>query len=178
MNFHHIPLDHLKVCPLNMRHGRRKPKVDDLVPSIRQRGILQPLLVKPSSNADHYEIYAGRRRFFAMKEIAKAEEAMPMLPCLILEGSTDADIVEASILENTARLAPDEMEQYEAFQALANKGRSVDEIADTFGVTTLMVKRRLALASLLPEIREAYTQDKIDAQTGVCWSGQDTCLRK
>ncbi|MEO1168743.1 MAG: ParB/RepB/Spo0J family partition protein [Pseudomonadota bacterium] len=165
MQLNHIPLDHLKVSPLNMRHSRRKPKVDDILPSIRQRGIIQPLLVKPNGKPDHYDIYAGRRRFFAMKAIAKEGDSNPVLPCLVLDKNDDADAVEASILENTARLEPDDMEQYEAFKRLADKGRSVAEIADTFGVTELMVKRRLALANLLPAIRKAYASEDIDGRT-------------
>lgn len=164
MQLHHIPLDHLKISPLNMRHSRRKPKVDDILPSIRQRGIIQPLLVKPNGKPDHYDIYAGRRRFFAMKTIAKEAENNPVLPCLILDRNEDVDAAEASLLEN-ARLAPDEMEQFTAFKKLADKGRNVDEIADTFGVTELTVKRRLALANLLPAIRKAYGDEQIDGRT-------------
>ncbi|QLC24908.1 ParB/RepB/Spo0J family partition protein [Parasphingopyxis algicola] len=165
MQLNHIPLDHLKVSPLNMRHSRKKPDVSDILPSIRQRGIIQPLLVKPNGKPDRYDIYAGRRRFFAMKAIAREGDSNPVLPCLILDKNDDADAVEASILENTARLEPDEMEQYEAFKRLADKGRGVAEIADTFGVTELMVKRRLALANLLPALRKAYAKEEIDGRT-------------
>lgn len=165
MQLHHIPLDHLKISPLNMRHSRRKPKVDDILPSIRARGIIQPLLVKPNGKADHYDIYAGRRRFFAMKSIAKDAGSNPVLPCLVLDHNEDVDAVEASILENSARVAPDEMEQYTAFKKLADKGRDVTGIAETFGVTELTVKRRLALANLLPVIRKAYAEEQIDRRT-------------
>ncbi|WP_299918444.1 ParB/RepB/Spo0J family partition protein [uncultured Roseobacter sp.] len=165
MQLHHIPLDHLKISALNMRHSRKKPDVSDILPSIRQRGIIQPLLVKPNGKPDHYDIYAGRRRFFAMKTIAKEADNNPVLPCLILDQTEDLDAVEASILENAARVAPNEMEQYEAFEKLADKGRSVEEIADTFGVTELTVKRRLALANLLPAIRKAYADEDIDGRT-------------
>lgn len=165
MQLHHIPLDHLKVSPLNMRHSRKKPDVSDILPSIRQRGIIQPLLVKPNGAPDHYEIYAGRRRFFAMKAIAKEAGSNPVLPCLVLDRNEDVDAIEASIIENAARVAPDEMEQYEAFKKLADKGRSVAEIAETFGVTELTVKRRLALANLLPAIRKLYATKEIDSRT-------------
>lgn len=165
MQLHHIPLDQLKVSPLNMRHSRRKPDVSDILPSIRRRGIIQPLLAKPNGKPDRYDIYAGRRRYFAMKAIANDAGSNPVLPCLVLDKNEDVDAVEASILENTARVGPDEMEQYTAFKKLADKGRSVDEIADTFGVTELTVKRRLALANLLPAIRKAYANEDIDGRT-------------
>jgi len=57
------------------------------------------------------------------------------------------------------------MNQYEAFKRLADEGRTVPEIAATFGVTELMVKRRLALANLIPEIRAAYTAEEIDSSS-------------
>ncbi|MEO0419456.1 MAG: ParB/RepB/Spo0J family partition protein [Pseudomonadota bacterium] len=164
MQLHHIPLDHLKISPLNMRHSRRKPNVHDILPSIRRRGVIQPLLVKPNGKPDHYDVYAGRRRYFAMQSIAKEAASNPALPCLVLDRNEDVDAVEASLLENT-HLEPDEMEQYAAFKKLADTGRSVDEIADTFGVTQLTVKRRLALANLLPAIRKAYADEKIDGRT-------------
>ena len=69
MDLQHIPLDQLKVSTLNMRHARKAPDVSDILPSIRARGVQQPLLVR--KNGKGYEIVAGRRRFFSLKQIAK-----------------------------------------------------------------------------------------------------------
>jgi ParB family chromosome partitioning protein len=55
------------------------------------------------------------------------------------------------------------MEQYEAFKVLADKGQSVDDIAAVFGITAGSVKRRLALGSLIPDVRDAYSNQQIDA---------------
>src|SRR3546814_8985119 len=77
----------------------------------------------------------------------------------------DAAALEASLIENIARLDPDEMSQYECFARLTREGKSVAEIAATFGLTELMVKRRLALGSLIAPIRAAYRAAKIDAQS-------------
>ncbi|MFZ5615856.1 MAG: ParB/RepB/Spo0J family partition protein [Pseudomonadota bacterium] len=162
MDLVHIPLEQLKVSALNMRAGRKKPPLDDILPSIRTRGVLVPLLVRPKDRDESFEIIAGRRRYFASKRIAdETGEAKP-LPCRILAAGDDAAAIEASILENVARLEPGEMQQFEAFKALSGKGRSVEEIASVFGVTELTVKRRLALGSLIPAIRKAYSEDEID----------------
>lgn len=59
MQLSHIPLEQLHVSPVNMRHGKRTPDVSDILPSVRARGILQPLLVRP--NADRYEIVEANR---------------------------------------------------------------------------------------------------------------------
>lgn len=166
MDLRHIPIEKLKVSTLNMRHERKKPEVSDILPSIRERGVLVPLIVRPNGAKGSFEILAGRRRFFASTAALKESgEKSIKLPCAVLTEGDDAGAIEASMLENIARLEPDEMSQFEAFQRLKEEGRAVPEIAATFGVTELMVKRRLALANLIPEIRKAYTAEEIDSST-------------
>lgn len=163
MELQHIPLSRLKVSPLNMRHARKAPDISDLLPSIRARGIQQPILVR--KNGKGYEIVAGRRRFFALKALAKAGASVEDAPCAIMDDGDDAAALEASLIENTARLDPDEVSRWETFSRLTKHGRSVADIASLFGVTELMVRRALALGNLLPEIREAYRREDIDADT-------------
>ena len=165
MDLRHIPIENLKVSTLNMRHERKKPEVSDILPSIRERGVLVPLIVRPNRSKGSFEILAGRRRFFAASAVAKESGKKPKLPCAVLAEGDDAGAIEASILENVARLEPDEMSQFEAFKKLADQGRTVPEIATTFGVTELMVRRRLALANLIPEIRKAFRAEEIDGST-------------
>ena len=160
-----IPIENLKVSSLNMRAGRRKPVLDDILPSIRERGVLVPLLVRPNGKPDQFEIVAGRRRFLASKAVAKETGEAADLPCRVLAEGDDAAAVEASILENVARLEPDEMQEFEAFKKLNDKGKDIAEIARIFGVTELTVKRRLALGSLIAPIRKAYAEEKIDGAT-------------
>jgi len=163
MDLQHIPLRNLKVSKLNMRHGRKRPDISDILPTIRAHGVRQPLLVR--QNGKGYEIIAGRRRFFALKALAKETGEAPQVPCAVMEPGDDAAALEASLIENTARLDPDEVVRWEAFARLVTQGRSVEDIAVTFGVSEIMVRRALALGNLLPEIREAYRQDEIDPQT-------------
>src|SRR3546814_19185261 len=63
------------------------------------------------------------------------------------------------------RQAPDAVTQWESYTRLVKEGRSVDDIAATFALTELQVKRILALGNLLPRIREAYRAEEIDAET-------------
>lgn len=163
MELAHIPLDQLKVSPLNMRHARKAPDVSDILPSIRAKGVQQPLLVR--KNGSGYEIVAGRRRFFSLKTIAREGAQVEPVPCAVMTEGDDAAALEASLIENVARLDPDDMNRYETFARLVKEGRSVEDIANTFGVTGIMVKRALALGKLLPDIREAYRNEDIDDQT-------------
>ena len=127
------------------------------------RGILQPLLVR--SNGEGYEIIAGRRRYFCAKTIAEEAGDIAPLPCAVMEPGDDAAALEASLIENVARLDADEMSQYETFVRLTKEGRGITDIAATFGITETMVKQRLALGNLLPKLRDAYRNDEIDSET-------------
>ncbi|MAN74220.1 ParB/RepB/Spo0J family partition protein [Henriciella sp.] len=159
----HIPLDELRMSKLNMRHGRRKPDVSDILPSIREKGVRQTLLVRREGK--YYGVIAGRRRFFALKEIAKETGETPLVPCAVMTEKDAASAIAASVIENVGRLPATEMEQYEAFRRLHEEGRAVGDIAAFFGVTELLVRRVLALASLSAPIRKLYAEDELDRET-------------
>lgn len=165
MQLTHIDIGKLSVSALNMRHGKKAPDTSDILPSIRARGVLVPLLVRPNGEPDSFEIVAGRRRYFAAKTVADEQGEIAPLPCAVMEPGDDAAALEASLLENIARLDPDDMSQYETFVRLTKEGRSVAEISCTFGITERMVNQRLALGNLLPKIRDAYRNEEIDAET-------------
>ena len=158
-----LPLEQLHISKLNMRHNRKAPDVSDILPSIREKGIRQTLLVRPEG--DGYGVVAGRRRFHALQVIAAETGKSIAVPCAIMEADDDAAAVEASLIENVARLPATEMEQYNAFGKLAHAGRTVEEIAGHFGVTDLKVRRILALANLSSPIRALYAKDEIDPET-------------
>jgi ParB family chromosome partitioning protein len=146
-----------------MRHARKAPDLSDILPRIGARGVQQPLLVR--KNGKGYEVVAGRRRLFALKALAKENGESAPVPCAVMADGDDAAAVEASLIENTARLDPDEVARWETFARLVREGRSVEEIAATFGVGEIAVRRALALGDLLPDIRAAYRDGEIDAQT-------------
>ncbi|KCZ45794.1 ParB/RepB/Spo0J family partition protein [Hyphomonas sp. CY54-11-8] len=162
-NLKHIPLDELRISKLNMRHGRKKPDVSDILPSIRESGLRQTLLVRREGK--YYGVIAGRRRFFALKEIAKETGETPLVPCAIMTEKDSASAIAASVIENVGRLPATEMEQYEAFKRLHDEGKAVEDIASFFGVTELLVRRVLALASLADPIRKLYAEDELDRET-------------
>ena len=82
MQLDHIKLEDLKPAKLNVRKSGGKA-VDDLVPSIRSLGLIQPLLVRP--NCDGYEVVAGQRRYHALKALAEDGAAEPV-PCIVYGG--------------------------------------------------------------------------------------------
>jgi ParB family transcriptional regulator, chromosome partitioning protein len=164
MKLDYIPLARLSVSPANMR-SKRAPDIANILPSVRERGVLVPLLVRPNGDPDSFEIVAGRRRYLAARVVAEERGEQGTLPCRIMEAGDDAAALEASLIENVARLDPDEVTRWETFARLVKEGRSIEEIAATFGVTERMVRRTLALGNLLPRIRTLYRSEKVDAAT-------------
>jgi ParB family transcriptional regulator, chromosome partitioning protein len=162
MKLAHIDQDRLSISSANMRNGKKPPDIADILPSVRARGVLVPLLVRQNGSAETFEIVAGRRRFCAAQVIANENGTPEPLPCAIMEAGDDAAALEASLIENTARLDPDEVTQWESFTRLVKEGRTIDEISMTFGLPELTIKRILALGNLLPRIRRAYRDGEID----------------
>jgi ParB family chromosome partitioning protein len=165
MQLANLNLDQLSISPLNMRHSKTPPDVSDMLPSVRQRGVIVPLLVRPNGAPDHFEVLAGRRRWTAAQAVREERGSFGPLPCAILEEGDDASAIETSMLENMYREAPDEMSEYESFAKMVKAGRDVGEIAVTFGLEPRQVEQRLALGNLLPKIRAAFRDDKIDTET-------------
>jgi ParB family chromosome partitioning protein len=157
-----VSLDKLSISAANMRDGKKAPDVSDLVPTIRMRGILQSLIVRPAADPDHYEIVAGRRRFYAAQQVANETGFAVDVPVAILDGGDDADALEASLIENIARLDPDEVSQWETFTRLVKAGKSPEDIGLTFGLPEQAVKQVLALGNLLPRLRHLYRDGDVD----------------
>ncbi|MDB5584970.1 MAG: chromosome partitioning protein ParB [Bradyrhizobium sp.] len=165
MKLQFIELGKLSVSKTNMRYGRKAPDVSDILPTVRKRGVIVPLVVRPNCAPDAFEIVAGARRFHAASIVAAEKGEAEPLPCAILDDGDDADAIELSLIENIARLDPDEVTQWETFTRLVREGRSADDIAATFGLPDLAVRRILALGNLLPRIRDLYRKEKIDTAT-------------
>jgi ParB family chromosome partitioning protein len=143
MELKHIEIAKLCVSAANMR-AKGKPDLLHILPSIRARGVLVPLLVRPAEGEDRFEIVAGKRRYHAELAVAEEGSGEDSLPCAIMEAGDDAAALEASLIENVARLDPDEVTLWETFTRLVREGRSPENIALTFGLTELQVKRTLA----------------------------------
>lgn len=165
MKLDFIDLGKLSISKTNMRYAKKAPDVADILPTVRARGILVPLIVRPNCAEGAFEIVAGARRFTAATIVASEKGEAEPLPCAILEEGDDAAALEASLIENVARRDADEVTQWVTYTRLVREGRSVADISDTFGMPEAMVKRILALGNLLPRIRSLYAKEKISAGT-------------
>jgi len=154
-----IPLNKLFVSKLNVRkHGPLE--IDTLAASIAAKGLLQPLLVRPSG--EKFEVIFGQRRMRALQKLNAAKHPdTERVECIVRE-MDDAAAIAASLAENIERLPMDVMDQYEAFASLAKAGQDEAAIASHFGITRQTVKRRLALGRLIPDVRKLYRDGRIE----------------
>jgi ParB family transcriptional regulator, chromosome partitioning protein len=154
MKIRNIPLDQLVPSPANVRRTGGSTSIDELVASIEAHGLLQNLQVREGKGGK-FEVVAGCRRLAALRLLAKRKhlpKAEP-IPCHVLD---DEDAGEISLAENVIRLPMHPADQYDAFKALADKGKGPEEIAARFGCTATVVRQRLKLASVSPRLIEAY----------------------
>lgn len=162
-----LALESLHVSPFNMRAEKKVPSLKrmaeisaNILPTVREKGILTPLIVR--SNADGFEVLAGRRRYYAARVIEKERGSFPAIECDLRENCGDAEALEISLIENVAREDADELTEYETYAGLIRLGRTPLEIAKTFGVDEKVVEQRLALANLLPRIRDLFRDEQLD----------------
>jgi len=157
-----IPLSQLRPSSRNVRKSGGA-SIPELASSIARVGLLQNLTVTASSDGEHYEVVAGKRRLAALKLLAKRRKLAKTheLPCLLVP---DASARTVSLTENVQREAMHPGEQFEAFAALVAEGRPVEDIAADFGVTPLVVQRRLKLANVSPRLlADTVTLDQLMA---------------
>lgn len=156
-----VPLTQLRPRPSkrNVRKTKRM-SIPELSASILRVGLLQNLIVILSTDGEHYEVVAGGRRLMALKLLSKKKRiAMDyQVPCLLV---ADASARTTSLTENVQREAMHPADQFEAFAALVAEGRPIEDIAADFGVSPLVVQRRLRLANVSSRLLADYRTDDV-----------------
>ena len=154
-----IPLSQLRPSSRNVRTSGGA-SIPELASSIARVGLLQNLTVTAAGDGEHYEVVAGKRRLAALKLLAKRRKLDKAhdVPCLLVPDTSARTV---SLTENMQREAMHPAEQFEAFAALVAEGRPVEDIAADFGVTPLVVQRRLKLANVSPRLLADYRADAV-----------------
>lgn len=145
--------------PNNVRNGvGPRDELEDLARSIREHGLLQPIVVSPTDREGRYLILAGHRR-----AQAAALAGMTQVPATIRSGvETDADEhLIVMLVENWQRRDLDPVEKAQAIGALSNHGLSQSEIARRTGIHAATVNYHLRLLDLDDETLEAVRDGKI-----------------
>src|SRR5271169_2818755 len=141
----------------NARNPRRvfsNAELDELAASLRERGIIQPIIVRLVRGAtDAYEIIAGERRWRAAQRAGLHE-----VPVVVVE-ATDAEALQLAIIENVQRSDLNPLEEADGYRALIEEfGNSQEEIAKIVGKSRSYVANTLRLLKLSDPVK-AYIHD-------------------
>jgi ParB family chromosome partitioning protein len=146
----------------NARNPRRvfsETELDELTASLRERGMIQPIVARPVRGApDAYEIIAGERRWRAAQRAGLHE-----VPVVIIE-ATDEESLQLAIIENVQRADLNPLEEAEGYRALVEDySHTQDDIAKMVGKSRSHVANTLRLLKLPPSIRGYIVKGKLDA---------------
>ena len=159
---HLIPLSRLRPSSRNVRQSGGTA-IPELAASIARVGLLQNLTVITSPDGQWFEVVAGRRRLAALKLLVKRHKLAKdhPVPCLLVPDTSARTV---SLSENVQREAMTPVDELFAWKALVAEGRSLEDIAADFGVTPLVVKRRLRLANVSPRLLADYQQGAVSLE--------------
>lgn len=148
----HMPIEHLKPSPNNPRKHFAEADLEDLARSIREKGLLQPIVVRPLVNGDH-EIVAGERRWRAAQRAGIHD-----VPVLIRELS-DGEALEIALIENIQRSDLNPLEEARAYGMLLEQFTyTQQQLADSVGKSRSHIANTLRLLSL-PDAVRAQIED-------------------
>ena len=153
-----LPVAFLKPNPLQPRRHFDEEDLSSLTDSVAEKGVLQPILVRPTARHDSYEIIAGERRWRAAQR-AKLHE----VPVVVRELS-DSESLEIAIIENVQRSNLNPIEEAAGYQELISRFEYTQEqLARVIGKSRSHIANLLRLLKLSPRIQSLLSEGKISA---------------
>jgi ParB family chromosome partitioning protein len=147
-----VSLASIVPSPLQPRREFAREALEELVDSIRQRGIIQPLIVRQISG--RFELIAGERRWRAAKEVGLSEAPV------IVRQATDLEVLELSLIENLQRADLNPIEEAQAYARLAGEfGMRQEDIAQKVGKSRASVANAMRLLDLDSQVQTWVVQD-------------------
>ncbi len=158
-NQRRLPIEFLRPNPRNPRRAFSEEELEELAASIRERGIIQPVLVRALRNQrDAYEIIAGERRWRAAQRAGLHD-----VPVVIIE-ATDQESLELAIIENVQRADLNAIEEALGYERLASEFKhSQDEIARIVGKSRSHVANTMRLLKLSEAVQQHVRSGKLSA---------------
>jgi len=154
-----ILIDDIRANPAQPRRTFNEDELDELAASIRQRGVLQPILVRPDPDGpNRYQIVAGERRWRAAQRAG-----LDAIPAVVKE-LDELALLEIGIVENVQRSDLNPIEEAEAYGALMQRfGRTQESLAESVGKSRAHIANTVRLLNLPESGREHLRQGRITA---------------
>ncbi len=151
-----LPLNNIKTNKYQPRVQFNEEKLNELVKSIKEKGVIQPVLVRKAH--DGYELIAGERRLRAAKRLH-----LENIPAIVKE-VTDIDMLEISLIENIQREELNPIEEANAFERFITEFNFTQEkIAEVLGKDKSTISNTIRLLSLPKKIQDCISKNSITA---------------
>ncbi|HEX7073521.1 MAG TPA: ParB/RepB/Spo0J family partition protein [Hyphomicrobiaceae bacterium] len=153
-----VPIDQIRASKLNPRREFNEEDLAELAESIRQKGLVQPIVVRPDRLAGGYEIVAGERRWRAVQRIG-----MHSVPCIVRELS-DQEVLELGIIENVQRADLNPIEEAIGYRELIERfGYTQDQLAEVIGKSRSHLANTIRLLKLPETVQSLVQEGKLTA---------------
>ena len=154
-----MPIEKVSPNPDQPRRSFDRDKLDDLANSIREKGVIQPLIVRPDPKKDgQYQIVAGERRWRAAQQAQLHE-----IPVLVREFD-DTEVLEVAIIENIQRADLNPVEEAAGYRQLIDRfGHTQDQLARALGKSRSHIANQMRLLSLPEGVLDMLESDKLSA---------------
>ncbi len=144
-----VPIDRLEPNPQQPRLDFRRDDLESLADSIRQKGVIQPLIVRRKPGRDVYEIVAGERRWRAA-QLAQLHEVP-----VVVRDLDDSEVLEVAIIENIQREDLNSIEEALGFRQLMTRfGHTQEKLAEALSKSRSHVANLLRLLTLPAEVQD------------------------
>lgn len=154
----HLPVDKLEPNPQQPRLDFKQEELESLADSIRQKGVIQPLIVRRKPGRDVYEIVAGERRWRAA-QLAQLHE----VPVVVRE-LNDTEVLEVAIIENIQRADLNSIEEALGFRQLMTRfGHTQEKLAEALSRSRSHVANLLRLLTLPADVQDLVRDGKLSA---------------
>ena len=153
-----LPIELVRSNNLNPRKIFNEEELDDLVRSVSEKGILQPVVVRPVGDGQHYQIVAGERRWRAAQKAG-----LHQIPALVRELS-DKEVLEIALIENVQRADLNPVEEAHGYQQLIDQfDYTQQQLAESIGKSRSHIANTLRLTALPASVLEALQSGKLTA---------------
>jgi ParB family chromosome partitioning protein len=154
-----VPIEAIRPSPFQPRRHFAEVELDGLAQSIREKGVVQPLLVRPVADADaDFELVAGERRWRAAQRVGLHE--VPV----VIRTLGDPEVIEIALVENLQREDLSALEEAEAYGRLSREfGRSQASLAEAVGKSRSHVANTVRLLLLPEPVRRNLSEGALSA---------------
>ena len=154
-----VPIEKVRPNPLQPRTGFDEAELEELTESVRGKGIIQPLIVRPDpENPDGYMIVAGERRWRAAQR-ARLHE----IP-VVSRNLSDSECLEIGLIENIQRSDLNPMEEARAYRQLMEKfGHTQERLSEVIGKSRSFIANRLRLLNLPEDVQTHVRAGQLSA---------------